>query len=236
MIVGQQAGTEVPCENDVEGVAHGHVVPETPRFVEERPHRRSSRRPLAQSSPCDISLFFGDVPFDEQLTSDSGQHLGEELFWYPRRGADGNEARKPAAAPSVQSDLDPGRGVYDDVTHPPDSSRTAQIVAAASTLSSSGSGPASNSSMNARNAFGELSSSGLVTTIFGSLEAADALRDTAPGYLELPHDAEGPAEMYPMQFDRLANVACLEQVALRQRTRTIIDDCVDSRPALCDSL
>lgn len=181
VIIGQEARAQVTRENNVEGVTHGNVVPEPPRCVGEGPHRHSTERPSVQPSPCSIGLFLSDVPLDLQLPTGPGEHLYEEMLWNPRSSATGDGCGQPATASGVKADLDTRRGVYNDVAHPSASSRTARIVAAASMLSSAGSGPANSSSMNARNASGELSASGLVTTISGSVETAELLRDMASG-------------------------------------------------------
>ena len=82
----------------------------------------------------------------------------------PALGFSWERRRERGAAAGASDHPDSGRSVDDDCGHAFASTRRARSASAASRLSISGSGAASNSSTNARNASGEQSSSGFVRT------------------------------------------------------------------------
>ena len=123
--------------------------------------------PRSESANRRRCLRFSDRPFDEKPSPEDSQHFGVEMFGNPTLGIGGQESSESTASPGITDYLNSSRRIYDDSCHASASTRNSRSAAAASRLSSSGSGPARSSSRKAWKAAGEQSSSGFVTTTDG---------------------------------------------------------------------
>jgi len=139
------------------------IVAVAPGGLDQRRDRCVTKMPTAKPTDGDARLRLGEL-LTEKLPAQHAEDLGIEVLRHPALGPNREQPRERPAASRIADDLDAGRGVDDNEGHAWASTRSARSASAASTLSSSGSGPASSSSMNARNASGEASSSGLVST------------------------------------------------------------------------
>ena len=163
MVVRQQDRAEQVGEHDLERIGGSEIVPVGPGGLQQWRDRRVAKMPSAESADSDVRLGLGEL-MTEQLPAQYAEDLGIEVLGHPALSLNGEQPRECSAAPRVADDLDAGRGVDDNESHAWASTRSACRASAASTLSSSGSGPARSSSMNARNAAGEASSAGFVST------------------------------------------------------------------------
>lgn len=130
--------------------------------------------PGAKASDRNSCFGFGDELLDQQLPPDHGQDLGVEVFWDPTLGIDGHQSGECPAPTGASDDLGTGRSVDDERRHSPASTRSSRSASEAASVSSSGSGPDITSSSRRRNASGEVSSSGFVTTTSGPSGTSEA--------------------------------------------------------------
>jgi hypothetical protein len=116
-----------------------------------------------------------DAP-EEGLATEYSENLGTEVLGDPAFGMLRKQPGERPTARGISDDLCPGGGVDDYRRQLLASSLSSRTASAAPTLSSSGPGPLKISSRRSRNAAGEPSSSGLVSTTAGTLGRSDGDR------------------------------------------------------------